>query len=155
MVTSNHINKTNRLSYYNRSNNFINLEYFHNFVTGRGYFDVTINPNRAPRTIRDIMSKTLAESCYTVTIEKEYWVYVKELCKRSPVAKKEIDKQIKEIYELARMKAFDIASYYAHHLSDYNIEDRFNLADVINVTYSLARDWKNIKIASGIDKFIG
>ena len=147
MNTRNDFGHTNYVSCYNRGNNFINLEYFHNFVTGRGYFEVTINPNRAPRTIHGMMNKTLSESCFTVSLEKGYWTYVKELCKRSPAAKKEIDKQVKEIYELARLKALDIVSYYSHHL-DYDVTERIHLNDVVGVTYSLARDWKNIKIAS-------
>ena len=147
MVTSNHINKTNRLSYYNRGNNFINLEYFHNFVTGKGYFDVTINPALAPKNQSKLIDQALGDCYYTVTLEQNYWTYVKELCKRSPVSQKEIEKQIEEVYKQAQLKANDLMTYFVNRLTTYDLND------VVSVTYSLARDWKNIKIAS-LDKIL-
>ena len=133
---------TNYVDRYNRGNNFINLEYFHNFITGRGYFEVTINPKLAPKNQNKLIEQAIGERYYTVSLEKNYWTYVKELCKRSPVSQKEIEKQIEEVYEQAKLKANDLMTYFVNRL------DTYDLNDVVSVTYSLARDWKNIKIAS-------
>ncbi len=144
MFNNNHpniMNKNVRMT-NNHRNCFIHLEYFHNFVTDRGYFEVTINPVFAPKNENKLIQQVIGDRYFTVTLEQNYRTYVKELCKRSPVSQKKIEKQIEKVHEQAKLKAYDLMMYFLHRLTTYDLND------VVNVTYSLASDWKNIKIAS-------
>ncbi len=142
MYNSNQINKTNRLSYYNRSNNFINLEYFHNFVTGKGYFEFIINPFYSPRSFNEFMKKTLDETIYSLSLEKGYQKYVSELYKRSPKSRKEIDTLLDQVRHQAFEKVNDIMQYFTTHLDDYTIDE------IVRVTYDVANTFKGIKVVN-------